>query len=582
MARITSRIGMGWRTAAPLHRAVLMSFEDLTPRYNGQIMGWRVAKPREQTLGMPILSAAPVNQSMAVLYASASLADKHHKQTWRAAVALDISESQVWQLGNGLEQSALVPWQQATPTDGGKKQSWFYAGVTLGASVSGLYSPPNATAVVFDLGGLYSPPSPANVDFDLAIQISQAQGQPAQATDTHHRQKWSTPPALDNAMGEPWGEGVTLRSGSIDTDWEVEPGDPYSPQPDPIDIKEHYLIMNQISLKTVADDTPLAMGGFSVSMDIDSTSYSLSVELLNQASYAKTVKKDRNPVDVELSINGHKMRFIVEDGGTSQGDTATTWKASGKTHSALLSEPYAPTKSMQSVTSKDAAGAASAELIGTGITLNWPQGLQRNAINWTMPAGVWGYQDKTPMQAIKRLAEAIGAVVIPSLDGASVTVQPRWPLMPWALDSDNADVQIHESMIRNPSEDYSRGPAYDELWVSGETHGNQTRVYRADTGGGTMAPYISDPLLTENPANIQRGAQALAEYAGLEVVSFDTVVLEQGGPGIITPGQIIEVQHNDPARNWRGLVLSNDVSPGSDFVELYQSLKIARPSNANS
>ena len=220
---------------------------------------------------------------------------------------------------------------------------------------------------------------------------------------------------------------------------------------------------------------------------------------------------------------------------------------------------------------------AAAELVATGFSLQWPTGLDRNAVSWLMPGGVFNYQALAPIDVIKRLAATVGGVVIPSLDSDTITVQPRWPLLPWALDSDNADVLVHASMVVSQGSDYTPAPGFNEIWVSGETDGYQTRVYTASSGGGVLAPEVSDPWLTTNPANIQRGAQELAEAARMLVVSLGVVVLESGGPGIITPGQVIEVQHDDPAATWRGLVLANTISPGADGVELVQSLKIARP-----
>ncbi len=618
---VTSGLASGWRRAQAKDKTTGTAWHDLAPVQRVTQSNWGQAIAADATAASEWRKGTPKDASHAHYFGVALLVDSFLSNQWAKGVAVNANTATPWGEGVASDAESNYPWRQAIAADNTASTAWEYAGIFAAQSTGPIqtinaYSPPLGAAVLLNLAGLYSvpaadsvalnlttiaaaavvqapgyiPPPSFNVGFNLSTEYTQpgALGVDFQlnsaSTSTAAPRSydpitlypWAAPPAQDVATATPWGKGIAKNAPSTAPRWEVEPGDPLSPAPDPLTIRNSYLIMNNISLVTVQDRTPLMFDSFSVSMDIDSHSYNLDVTLLNEASYNKVVPMT-GPVDVELTINGHKLFFMISDGGDGATISGKTWKASGPTRSALLAAPHASKNSKTSAGISDAAAMASAELAGTGFTLNWPTGLDKNAVTWLMPGGVFSYQSLAPIDVIKRLAATVGAVVIPSLTDDTITVQPRWPLLPWALDSDNPDVLIHESMIVSRGNEYTPAQAFNELWVSGETDGFQTRVFITSTGGGIAGPDITDPWLTENPANIQRGAQELAEAAQMLIVSLSVLVMESGGPGVILPGQIMEVQHANPALNWRGLILANNISPGGDGVDLFQNIKVARP-----
>ncbi len=620
VTRVTAGLVSGWRPARAVNAGNAQTWRKLTAANNATAAGWESATAADSLAKSSWHKGTAIDAATVALFSPGTATDATTATPWNWGTPLDAATTTLWAEGVGQDAATATAWGQGVVIDTTAATAWGYAGIkaTASAPVSRLstYSPPLGSAVVLGLEGVYSPPAGNTVELALvttaaaveeatpgymppsfgnvAFDLSRDYTQPtalltgfnlAQAVNTSAQGDnydpimsafWRAPPAQDTNTLTPWGKGLAKNAPSTAPRWEVEPGDPYTVTPDPITIKNSYLIMNNISLVTVQDRTPLAFESFTVSMDIDSHSYSLDVTLLNEASYKKVVPMS-GPVDVELSINGHKLVFMINGGGDNKQSSGNTWNASGPTRSALLAAPYASQNDKTAAGVSDASALAANELTGTGFTLEWPTGLNRNAVTWLMPGGVFSYQGLAPIDVIKRLAATVGGVVIPSLTSDSLSVQPRWPLLPWALDSDNADVLIHESMIVSQGTEYSEAAGFNEIWISGQTDGYQTRVYIAASGGGMAAPEISDPWLTENPANIQRGAQELAEAQKMLTVSLGVIVMESGGPGIITPGQIIEVQHDTPALTWRGLVLANSISPGAGGVDLFQNLQIARP-----
>ncbi|MAD98866.1 MAG: hypothetical protein CMB99_16190 [Flavobacteriaceae bacterium] len=542
---------------------------------------WQKAKPQDKQQAAQWQESAPVDLALAARYGQGLARDVRNIEPWGKGVELDRITQGVWDYSQFFADSiSALPWDNSTNARGANDRravgSWFYSGVKLTPTISGLYAPPGSTAAEFDLTGSYAPPGAGSAVFDLSVTIqAAAEGDPIQALDNRLGMPWGSPPPNDVTLPSPWGEGIAVAGKAPPISWEVEPGDPLKPAPT-ITIKNAYLLMNHINLKTTADNTPLKFGGFSVSMDIDSFGYQFSATLLNQASYDK-VMTAADPVDVELNINGHALNFMIEGGQESDGDNLKAWSVKGTSRSQLLGPPYAELLSDTNTGTIDAKGYIQSLLVGSGFTLEWPTGLASSAVTWNIPAGVLSYVDKSAMGVLRMLADSIGAVIVPDLSQDKIKVQPRWTMKPWALYDNNPDVLVHESMTVESSNQYEPAPAYDKIYVAGENHGVIAEVYRADTGGVSTAPDITDPLLTDSTANIQRGTQALAEYQKMRRVGLKVLVLESGGPGIIYPGQIIEQQHGDSAKDWRGLVLANTISVGSDGVDLYQNLIIARP-----
>jgi hypothetical protein len=89
---------------------------------------------------------------------------------------------------------------------------------------------------------------------------------------------------------------------------------------------------------------------------------------------------------------------------------------------------------------------------------------------------------------------------------------------------------------------------------------------------------IYDDLITEQTAAIYRGRSELSAV-GNKVSETLSVFLPENGaaPGVILPGQLIKVLHDDNTNDYMGLVLSNNISATkARAAAIYQSVTIER------
>lgn len=578
--RITAALAGGWGRKTASNQSRAAQWKSRFRKQKAAVNYWGLGAAIDAQIFAPFGEARAVNIHQIAHHKTAQNFDKCNANPWGTPVNTDAANQITWGSTTAADSDLIGKYKLSEWQDRPGAFLWSDTKKTaFSTTLPALnYSPPSAGSVVFNLAGSYSPPSSNAVNFKLLEPIESTGGASStnQLINTASRFKWTAPPPKDEATLCPWGAGVSASSNVPPLKWEIEQGDPYKPEPTPIDIKTSYLILNTITLNAQADATPLAFSSFSISMDIDANSYGVSINLDNEASFKKALVNG-NPTSVELTINGTAFVFLIDSGVEADGSALKSWQVKGATRSKMLAAPYAATRSKTNSNAIDAAAQATTELAPYGFLVDWPTGNDRDAVSWLLPPGVYSYQGLTPLGAVKRLAATVGAVVLPSISGDGVTIRPRWPLLPWQLYNDAPDVITHYSLITSRQSEYNPAPAYNEVTASGETVGTRCRVYRADSGGGTPAPEIVDPWLTENPANIQRGAQTLANYAPMVIESIGVSILEAAQTPLAMPGDIIEVQHPDPAQTWRGLVLSCAISPGAGGLDLTQSLKIARP-----
>jgi hypothetical protein len=116
--------------------------------------------------------------------------------------------------------------------------------------------------------------------------------------------------------------------------------------------------------------------------------------------------------------------------------------ASQTSLAAYLAEPYIAPRSRLEATARDAVQCAEGELYGHGgWTLDW------NTVDWLIAAGAFAYDAETPITAIKRIADAVGAVIQSHPSEKVLTVQPRYKESSWHLATATPDVIIPGDII---------------------------------------------------------------------------------------------------------------------------------------
>ena len=385
------------------------------------------------------------------------------------------------------------------------------------------------------------------------------------------------PPAKEDSILLPWGEGVPLQY-SPELPYAVEPEIIVPGEVPDANKREVYLIMNSVNVKSLPNNEPLAVADIKIDLDEDSYSWKISASVLNQQS-VNLMKPDANGYkEIEVSINGHVWIFFITvwqcSRSVSKNKLDKKYQVTGYSRTQYLGQPYAP-KRTKSIGNTTAVQAATAELAGTGFTLNWNVA---DLPDWVMPESVFSYQELTPLQVIKRLANTVGAVVLPAMAADELTIIPRDRIAPWDMELATIDRTIHENQILSEGGTLQSRTKINAVRVSGEQQGVDMNVVRQGTSGDVAGSDVVDGWLSASEANQSRGRAVIAASGNVEINTLELAVPETASqPGLLLPGHYVEVQHNEASNNYRAKVASVSISvPGRGLVKVRQSVVLQR------
>lgn len=335
-----------------------------------------------------------------------------------------------------------------------------------------------------------------------------------------------------------------------------------------------YFIVNTLSLKRVSDNTPIELVSASVGIDNASWCWSFSGSV-PYTEFEKIEPTASGPVEVELEINGITWRLLVEKYNSKELFTKTDISISGRSVTAWLENPYAPTRSFVQDTSLTSRQFAEAELtragLVTGFTLDWQL---IDALGWQMPANTWSYADLTPVQVIQAIAQGAGGYVNSHRSTKQLIVLPEYPLPYWEWAGATVDKTLPESLIKARSLSWEEKPQYNGVYVSGENTGVTAFVRRTGTDGATQAQMFVSPMISHQLAARQKGIAILSAGGKQARVGLDLPM--EPTLGLVTPGMLVQVQ-KDVSNNWRGLVRSTQVQAAwSDGLTITQSIELER------
>jgi len=380
--------------------------------------------------------------------------------------------------------------------------------------------------------------------------------------DVRTRCPWDTQPRKDTDAGFP-----------IRSEPPLPPGDP----PDPADIRRAYIIMNASSLVTLPDETPLQFADLSLELDMDSISWRLDATLLNQASADRIKPTVDGPAQVRATVNGRSWVCIIERYSLDRRFSEQRWRIQGTSRTQLLAAPFAPSRTGRVDSQINVRQLMTDQLQFTGFTIDWQQGLT----DYTIPAGAWGWEDKTAMEVIAALADSLGAVALPARDTDTVMIRHRYALQgPWTypnLPTNELDTIIPDAQVISYASQWQPQPHYNSVLVSGVTQGLATTVERFGTAGDQPAPDQFDDLNLDEFQSRDRGLSVMGASGNQEIITLELPLTTSGAPGLIEVAKLVEYQDTQGGQSWRGITLSNRISvsqPGTGRV--IQSVKIER------
>lgn len=425
----------------------------------------------------------------------------------------------------------------------------------------------------------YQPPGAGVVDFELvpptiAVEVKP----PTRSVDAQpNLPAWSLKQALDGRTIHPWDRKPRIGT-EIEFPSANEPEAPAGDPPPEPEIKRTYIVMNASSLIEVTTGTPLEFRDLSIELDIDSFAWTMSCTILNRASMDQIRPTAQGPAEVIATVNGYQWRFVVERYSLNRKFAREAYTVKGVSRPQLLAAPYAPKRTGRITSQTTVTQAMTEQLQYTGFTISRQQGLT----DYIIPAGAWGWDNKTAMEVIAELAAAQGAVVVPDREDDVLHIKHRYKLTgPWAYASlpiESVDAIIADTMTTSYASQWEPQPEYNAVFVSGITDGVAIDVVRQGTAGDKPAPDIFDDLNVEAYQCRERGMAAIAAGGNQEIVTIETVLPTSGSPGLIEPAMLVEVRDTiEPANTWRGNALGVSISVGQPGTgRVTQTVKIER------
>ncbi|KFN42349.1 hypothetical protein [Arenimonas oryziterrae] len=399
------------------------------------------------------------------------------------------------------------------------------------------YSAPTGNAIRQRVGGQafteFNDPSPH--------QVMRADPSPASVV-------WGEAPVRDRELTSPWGPSGRWpgRDPLVGVPWVVDP-------PDAVVIPTAlrvYVVLNEVNVVLVPGGQVIHVTEVELSM-MDAWCWTLRMSLADPSQISLMKPTVDGPRVVEITMNGYVWTCIIEGRDVQREHANGQVSVVGRSQTALLAAPYAPARSRVIDEILSAVQIAEQELASTGFTLDY------GAIDWTVPAGAYYYQNLTPVDVLTRIAEASGSVLMSHQFDKSFRIMPRYPVSPWNWVGATPDLVLLPDWVTNESTRMQSRPLYDAVIVTGEQQGVTNRITRAGSAGELFAPQVVDQLILHDLVGIERGRNVLSDRGEQELVQVQIPLLRNsettgGQTGLFLPRQLIQYQDLTP---WLGMTV---------------------------
>jgi hypothetical protein len=338
------------------------------------------------------------------------------------------------------------------------------------------------------------------------------------------------------------------------------PVDPEHPALIIVPIKRVYMVINETSLRRVDGNVPIPTIQASLTLDVDSWTWSFSATLPGRALADVEPDTDGVPVELEANINGVFYRVLCESISRDRTFNSSSIRIQGRGKAASLDKPYSPILNFGNTEDRTAQQLANDALLDNGVPIGWAVDWQLD--DWLVPAGLWSIQGSR-IDALNQIAGAAGGYLQPTKASQVIRVLPRYPVAPWSWQADVApDFQLPADVTTRESITWTEKARYNRVFVSGTAGGILCQVTRAGTAGDVVAPMVTDGLIVQPAAGRQRGLSILADTGRQANVSLRLPVLPE--TGVIEPGKF--VRYVDGGVTRLGIVRSTGVEFGSPSV----------------
>lgn len=341
--------------------------------------------------------------------------------------------------------------------------------------------------------------------------------------------------------------------------------DPGQDGPVVVPIRRVYVVLNHVTLHRWPDGAPVPVISLSLSLDVDSWAWGFEATLPALAEALIAPTDGAPPVELVAHVNGTDFRVLAENLSRERSFGDASLRLSGRGRTASLSAPYAPVMHFGNADPRTARQLMDDVLTVNGVPIGWT--IDWALSDWNVPAGVFAHQG-TWIDALAAIAAAPGGYLLPHPTESILRVRHRYPVAPWDWHAVTPDLVLPVDAVSRESVRWLEKPAYNRVFVSGQSAGVLGQVTRTGTAGNRVAPMVVDALITEAVAARQRGTAILADTGQQFEVGLRLPVLPE--TGIVEPGTFVEYQDGSVAR--LGIVRSTRVE--ASFPEVWQTLGV--------
>ncbi|MFW3962367.1 hypothetical protein [Acinetobacter radioresistens] len=324
-----------------------------------------------------------------------------------------------------------------------------------------------------------------------------------------------------------------------------------------------WYIVNELSVSRLDNGQNILVydGSYSTDRSRWCWSYSLSV---TASEIPKLEPINGQPVILRIMVNGTEHHMLLENRSRSRRFAETTYTLSGRSQSALLDAPYAPTRSFTQENERTARQLCQAELdrVNSSTKLQWEL---IDELSWIVPAGSLSYSNMTPITVIKMIAESAGGFVYSEKGSNTITVKPKYKKTFWdSITVEEYDRLIPESLVTEQSTDYEPYPDYNGITLTNDRSGLSGQIKRTGTAGDTLLETANNPLFTVE----SMGSYGKAALAKSGLVETHNLVMPIG-PDVseCVPGDLVAFN-----AEWWGII--DGVNVSFNHAVINQSIKV--------
>jgi len=327
--------------------------------------------------------------------------------------------------------------------------------------------------------------------------------------------------------------------------------------------KNWWYIVNELSVSRLDNGQNILVYDGSYSTDRSRWCWSYSLSVL-ASEIPKLEPINGQPVILRVMVNGTEHHMLLENRSRSRRFAETTYTLSGRSQSALLDAPYAPTRSFTQENERTARQLCQAELdrIHSSTQLKWEL---IDELSWIVPAGSLSYSNMTPIAVIKMIAESAGGFVYSEKGSDTITIKPKYKKTFWdSITVEEYDRLIPESLVTEQSTDYEPYPDYNGITLTNDRSGLSGQIKRTGTAGDTLLETANSPLFTVESMGAY-GKTALAKAGMVETHHL----LMPIGPDVseCAPGELVAFN-----AEWWGII--DGVNVSFNHAVINQSIKV--------